>query len=172
MVPPATRAVRCLSTLHSATSSLRSSVSHLASTTIFSPAHFPKFLAANMLLSGVLGYYAMDCIRHSVVCCTVLEFCSAMFVFHFSVYERSRCYSFFVGNRTRNGMRWKVLRESTDSESTRVLCYRGDSLLLLFPVSIPSRRGCGLERPSRQLPVEERRRTVEGEDWVAWMCVP
>jgi hypothetical protein len=65
MASPIMRAVRLMSTVHASVSSVRSAA--LLRSTVFSPDHFPKFLAVISLASGVAGYQFMGQINRSEV---------------------------------------------------------------------------------------------------------
>lgn len=64
MAPPVTRAVRLLSTVHA-------SVTHTRSN-LFTPEHFPKFLAVMSVSSGLAGFFFMDGLHQQAVSAKVL----------------------------------------------------------------------------------------------------
>ena len=69
MSPTVTRAVRFLSTMHNTTAAVRAgekSMDEIVKATIFSPQHFPKFLALSCSISGLAGFHYMNVVRDSV----------------------------------------------------------------------------------------------------------
>lgn len=67
MVPPVTRAIRLMSTMHSTVTTARVESNGLLRSTIFSAKHFPTFLGALSLSSGIAGFYTMDQMLHAEV---------------------------------------------------------------------------------------------------------
>ena len=60
-----TRAIRFLSTVHGSTAALRTGEKNILESTIFSPAHFPKFLAFTCVVSGFTGFHYMNHLQNS-----------------------------------------------------------------------------------------------------------
>lgn len=72
MSPPVTRAVRALSSLHGQTPAQKAS--QLASWTVFSKEHFPKFLGFVMVGGFATGFGFMESLRNQQV-----SFCAERF---------------------------------------------------------------------------------------------
>jgi len=65
MSPPVTRAVRMLSSMHGQTPAQRAN--RIASLTVFSKEHFPKFLGFVCLSGFFSGFYLMESLRNKQV---------------------------------------------------------------------------------------------------------